>query len=456
MNLLATLQHQIWSMDGRAHRALEASARSIATLVSQGMPQPTAGLSPSKLPEHVFNGGNPIVPEVNGGTATIEIFGSLIARCPWWAKSYLGAVDQFDIADAIDSLVSNSAITDLVMEMDTCGGSTTGTAEVVSAMNRFRATGRTITVRAAGTLASAGYWIASAADRIEATVTTRIGSLGTMVVLCDDTAAQTADGVRYEVIASADGKGLGMDGSITPALREQMKSLVLGLTAVFRDQVAAGRGIADPSSLFTGECWLASQAQSLGLIDAITSPADELDQPTGTTPAPTPIAPALDSEESTMDAKTLAKLSELSAANPTHAAAMVAAANMPGASPEAVSTALENSKGLAAGEAIKAELTQVKAELATATAALETEKTAHAATKTNLTDITAKASKLGLVASGASPDPGGDAGAKEVPNEAKWRAEFANSAELQDGFYAGVESYVAHKHSELAKKSGQR
>ena len=148
-----------------------------------------------------------------------------------------------------------------------------------------------------------------------------------------------------------------------------------------------------------------------------------------------------------MDAKTLATLSELSAKHPLHAAALVAAAGKPGVTPETLHAALHQADTVAQIDGLKAQVTAITGERDTTKAALTAEQTAHAATKAELT----KANALLGIATTAGTDPGGDSTTAQIPTEAKWRAEFAASADLQDNFYAGVESYVAHKKSELAK-----
>lgn len=308
MNLLAIFPHEAWAMDPVALRALRARAAAVAELAKCGLRPDAQASSPRERQGIVYNGGNPIVPEIEGAVATIELFGEFIARAPWFAKGYLGVIDPYDVADAIDALAGDSRVTSLVIEMDSCGGTVNGTAEMAAAMTRFQAAGKTVEVRAAGTLASAAYFFACGADRIVVTRTTRTGSCGTMQILEDSTGAQAAAGITEEVISTGPLKGIGADGRITPALRAFHQRLVDGWTAIFRDAVAAGRGLAGAAldAAFTGDIWLADQALAMGLIDAIASPADELDQAQGAAPAPDPAPPALEGDDDDDDAEATA------------------------------------------------------------------------------------------------------------------------------------------------------
>ena len=383
---LSEFQHRAWSMDEGSLRALHQRANGLSALMASGM-KPGAELTPDKR-AIAYNGGNPLVPDIVGPVATLEVFGEFIARAPWYAKAYMAVIDPFDLADQIDALATNAAITTIVLEIDSPGGSIAGTFEAAAAIIRAQVAGKIVEVRAAGKLCSAAYAIACAADRIIATPTTMIGSLGTVILLCDQTAASTMVGEKYEAITSAPLKGLGADGAITAARRAEAQRMVDGLNAVFRDAVAAGRGFDDAkiAAVFTGQCWLAAESLALGLIDAVDSPADDLDSPDGTTPDPVPVVLAPDADETDIStpvasatqrkapamAPDLTALAALAIAHPTHAALILSEAGKDGATTDRVSAAIS----VADLSAKAAELSDLRAQLAaseTAKASAESE-----------------------------------------------------------------------------------
>lgn len=341
---ISALGHQNWGMTHDARRALEARMESLDALVARGMDAQPAGASLTDKVRAAFNGGNTVIPEIVGDVATVEIIGDIIARAPWYAKAYMDAVDPFDVAETFDALAGNAAVKRVVIEMDSCGGTIAGTAEALAAMVRLQAAGKSVEVHAAGVIASAAFWMVCAADRIVATSTTHVGSLGVYNLLCDDTGAQRDVGVRLETITSAAGKGLGADGAITPAQREQTQRRVDALLAVFRDAVGGNRGLTGEKldAVFTGETWLAAQAVSLGLIDAVAAPAEVADAPDAVEPAPEIVVPLITkpgspepsakasptqavsaASESIMDKQIQAALAALTKAHPTQAAALV-------------------------------------------------------------------------------------------------------------------------------------
>jgi ClpP class serine protease len=448
----ASLRHQSWSITPEALRALSARADSIGELVSKGIALPDhsrvqnidqtrADLSPADRQRVIYNGGNPIIPEIANGVATIEIVGDIIARAPWWAKAYLNAIDPFDLADAFDALAADAAVTKLVLEVDCCGGTTSGTGEAAAALTRFQAAGKTVEVHAAGTLASAAYWLVSNADRIIATATTRVGSLGTMQIMCDETVAMGQQGIRLEIVGSTPLKGLGMDGAISAERRAQSQRLIDGITAVFRDAVAAGRGLAAAKldAVFTGEVWLAGDALALGLIDAVGSPADENDEPTSSdappVPQPPPLLPAEDGDggdgrstsasteptpppppngkDHTMDAKLQAALAALTVANPTLAAALVPEAIKPGQTAAGLESFAAAQVAKAKDEATAAEIAGLKAKAAEFEAKAIAAETARVAAETAKAASDAALAKLSKHVPGHT-DPGPGQGTPEL------------------------------------------
>lgn len=389
---LSALGHQYWSITPEAHRALEERMVPLDALMARGMQFDDKSASPSETMRRIFNGGNPLVAEINGEVATIEILGDIIARAPWFAKAYCGVVDPYDVADAVDALTANDAVRSLIIEIDSCGGTVAGAAEAAAALSRFQAKGKTIEVRASGVLASSAYRIVCGADKITATDTTIVGSLGVYHSLCDTAGAQAQAGVHNETIASVPGKGLGADGRVTPAMRDQVQRRVDAFHAVMRDAVTAGRGFteAQAAGVFTGETWVGAEALAVGLIDAVASPADTVEEPAGddappalTVPVPLTDGGSTDTakastntpanaagKESQVDKLLLAALAALSKSHPNHAAALVEAAQKEGATADGL-------KALASdlvGQATSAELTAIKAKLATAEALAATEK----------------------------------------------------------------------------------
>jgi hypothetical protein len=89
--------------------------------------------------------------------------------------------------------------------------------------------------------------------------------------------------------------------------------------------------------------------------------------------------------------------------------------------------------------------------------ALQAEKEAHTQTKNAMAALKVKHDALAGIKSGAEKDPGGSATETDLAGltgEARWKAEFAKSPELQERFaIGGVDSYISFKsHEKVAAK----
>lgn len=395
-----------------------------------------AGMSPANRKDTAYNGGSVIEAEIDGDTATLDLIGTLVARAPWFAKAYLDAIDPGEFAAAIDALATDTRVSRLVIEADCCGGSVAGANDITAAIGRFQAAGKTVEVRVAGALASAALWAVCNADRITATSTSVIGSIGVYCVLMDSTAADAQAGFKNTLVSTGPLKGLGADGAVTEPEVVQRRGLMHGALALFKADLAAGRAL-DPAAvdaLADGSVYLAADAVAKGLIDAVASPADEVDAPTGTATAPDPIPPELSEEaeasakapitlaaaaarkESVMDPSLQAALAALSESHPTHAAALVALATKKG-------TTVADLQALVA----KATTDAQAATIADLTAKLTAETAAKAALQAKIDKAAGHAQVV---------DPGGDDATKnlrKVPMPADGRVSVADLADIKAG-----------------------
>lgn len=420
---------QSWAMHRDHLAALDARLAAVVSLTR-------AGMSPAESRDAAWNGGTTVAAEIVGPVASLEIYGDLIARAPWWAKAFAGVIDPYDVAAAFDALATNAAITTIEVEVDCCGGTVNGALEIADALARCQAAGKQVVVRCAGVMASAAYLALCRADVIQASAMSLVGNIGVCITLADTTGADQAQGVAYRVVASSPIKAAlaGNGGKVDSLQVDQYQQQIDAQAALFFQTVSAARDLTGPAldAVTTGAIWVGAAAQAVGLIDAVASPADEVDQPDGTGPGPdpapveigqgsgarspiaghtppaapaapsTPTAAAVISQESPMDAKLMAALAALSDTHPTHAAALVREASKPGATEASLRDVIAQAQAKAAADelvAIKAKLAQAEADLAAAKA-----------------DAQAKTAALAKVnAHGQTSDPGaGDPAAESV------------------------------------------
>ncbi len=155
----------------------------------------------------------------------------------------------------------------ITLKIDSPGGDVAGCFELARDI-RAMAAGRPITAYVDGQACSAGYALACAADRIVVPSTGAVGSIGVVTGVVDATAANTAQGLRIEMVTSGARKA---DGNPNNPLTDEVLAAVQGtvdkLAQVFFDWVAVRRGF-DPkyleAAIFHGQ-----DAVSQGLADAV-------------------------------------------------------------------------------------------------------------------------------------------------------------------------------------------
>lgn len=114
--------------------------------------------------------------QINGNTAIMHIPGVITKRfgfMTWW---YGGSAAD-EIAFCARVLAQSDLIDNVVINMDSPGGSVSGVALAADAIRNLRKEKNVITV-ANDMMASAGYWIGSAADQVLVNPSSVVGSIG--------------------------------------------------------------------------------------------------------------------------------------------------------------------------------------------------------------------------------------------------------------------------------------
>jgi signal peptide peptidase SppA len=179
-----------------------------------------------------------------------------------------------EIRSMLAMAVSDEAVKTIVLEIDSPGGTVSGTIETADAIwdSRQRA-GKAIVSLVGDDCCSAAYYMASQTDRIIAGPNSVIGCIGTLAILYDTSKLFEMFGVRPVLVKSGEFKGAGADG--TPITEDQTKMyqpVIDGMAENFKRDVARGRGMTMDHihSLATGAVWLSPEAKAHNLIDGVT------------------------------------------------------------------------------------------------------------------------------------------------------------------------------------------
>lgn len=174
---------------------------------------------------------------VRDGVAVIPVTGPVFRYASLFT-AISGATATSVLATDIQAALDDPTVRAIVLNMDSPGGEATGINELADLIYRGRAT-KPIKAYVGGMAASAGYWLASAADEVIVDDTAELGSVG--VVLSLRKQEERPGAKTYEIVSSnAPNKRPDIE---TEAGRAQFQTRVDELASVFLDKVARNRDI---------------------------------------------------------------------------------------------------------------------------------------------------------------------------------------------------------------------
>ena len=215
------------------------------------------------------NGNTPYA--VVDGIAVIEISGVLIHRGGWIGQSS-GQTSYEGIAAQIEAAARDPSVRAVALEIDSFGGEVAGIFDLADQIRALRRN-KPVWAFIAEHAFSAGYALASQADRILLPRTGAVGSIGVVVMHADLSGQLDQDGVRVTLVHSGQHK---VDGNpyepLPENVRDDIQREIDVLRFLFAETVAAGR-----AGRLSQDAALATEAATFRGTDAIaTGLADEV------------------------------------------------------------------------------------------------------------------------------------------------------------------------------------
>jgi capsid assembly protease len=229
-----------------------------------------ASILAGNLTERLQQHGNAPYPVVDG-IAVIEIAGVLIHRGGWIGQSS-GQTSYEGIAAQIEAAKRDPSVRAVALEIDSFGGEVAGVFDLADQIRALRRD-KPVWAFVAEHAFSAGYALASQADRILLPRTGAVGSIGVVVLHADLSAQLDQDGVRVTLIHSGQHK---VDGNpyepLPENVRDDIQREIDVLRFLFAETVAAGR-----AGQLSQEAALATEAATYRGVDAVSAGlADEV------------------------------------------------------------------------------------------------------------------------------------------------------------------------------------
>lgn len=207
----------------------------------------------------------PFKPNTRTSAGVVPILG-VLGQSEWYVDSHYSDIRR-DIARA----VADPSVRNIVLAIDSPGGSVMGlpeTADAIAAANRRKP----VTALVTGIAASAAYWLASQASTIRLTPSGEVGSVGVLDIHADVSKALESAGVKVTAVHAGEHKvEKAPFVPLSEGARANMQRNVDAWYGDFLSAIRRGRGVrvSQTSNYGGGRMLNAKDALREGLVDFI-------------------------------------------------------------------------------------------------------------------------------------------------------------------------------------------
>ena len=239
---------------------------------SAAQPARVSLLGTDLIQRHQRDGSQPCA--IIDGIAVIEIAGTLVHRGAWIGQSS-GLTSYEGVAAQLQAALADPAVRAIALDIDSFGGEVAGAFDLADRIRAARAQ-KPVHAFVVEHALSAGYVLASQADRIILPRTGAVGSIGVVTLHTDISGALDQKGIAVTLIHAGIHK---IDANpyrpLPEAVHDQMQRELEAIRFLFAETVAAGRGdrlsqnaaIATEAAVFRG-----ADAIAAGLADELADP----------------------------------------------------------------------------------------------------------------------------------------------------------------------------------------
>jgi signal peptide peptidase SppA len=204
-------------------------------------------------------------PYVVDGIGIIPVVG-VIGKGLSPLEKMMGAVDINDLSDQVDAMAADPAVEKIAFQVSSPGGTVTGVEELA---NKIRNLGKPTMAYTDSEMASAAYWISSASDKVTASPSSSVGSVGVYMAIPDYSEAAKMAGIKMVVIKSGKFKGAGIEGtSLDEGQLGNLQDGVDTIHAEFKEAVNMKRKMVKAEAM-EGQVFSGKQAAAQGLVTGL-------------------------------------------------------------------------------------------------------------------------------------------------------------------------------------------
>lgn len=210
--------------------------------------------------------GNAYQTTVRDGVAVLPLHGPMFPRANLMTQ-FSGATSYAMAAKDFTTAMDDPGVNGIMLWLDTPGGAVNGASELAQLIRAAKGI-KPVWAFGGGTVASAGYWIGAAAERLIASDVTLVGSIGAQMGF---RVPDPKEGEKsYRFVSSSSPLKNADPG--TDAGAAEAQKIVDDLGQLFVDTVAEYRGVSSETvakSYGQGAVMVSAEALKRGMIDAI-------------------------------------------------------------------------------------------------------------------------------------------------------------------------------------------
>jgi signal peptide peptidase SppA len=207
-----------------------------------------------------------------GAVAVLPLHGVISNRRDLFAELFGDGTSAEGFSMAFRTAVAHQGIKAIVLDVNSPGGTVSGTEELSSLIHSARGS-KPIVAHVNSMAASAAYWIASAADEMVVTPSGSVGSVGVIAAHNDISGLLARVGVKPTLITAGKYKGEGNPFEpLTDEAREHLQTRVDAAHQAFVKALARNRGVSQAvveKSFGQGRLVDAPLAMHAGMADSI-------------------------------------------------------------------------------------------------------------------------------------------------------------------------------------------
>jgi len=213
----------------------------------------------------------PNEPYMRGKTKVIPVIGPLAKKMNLFTHISGGTSYQM-IENDIKAALQDKAVNDILLDIDSPGGSVFGLFELANFIHDNRNV-KPIHAFSSSQMTSAAYLLGSATGHITAGVADQIGSIGVIMAHYDYSKRDEMMGVKRTFITAGKYKATGHDAApLSAEDKKEIQSKVDYYYSMFVDNVARNRGVDSNlvvEKMAEGRIFIGKQAKEAGLVDRI-------------------------------------------------------------------------------------------------------------------------------------------------------------------------------------------